>query len=221
MWSNSRSTGFPPIKSMPIDRGADGRKTMSGKFSRRQFAKLAGLAALGMAAAPANAANPKPKQAAGRHAPAGFPKGLCVGHRHLGLSDRGRRQRRRPRPLDLGHFRAHAGQDRGQHHRRPRQRALSPLQGRRPADQGSRRQALSVFDRVAAGISRRHRRAQSQGPRFLQPPDRRTAGQRHRALCHAVSLGPAAGAAGPCRRLAIQRHLKGVRGLRRLCRRRV
>ena len=52
---------------------------MSGKFSRRQFAKLAGLAALGMAAAPANAANPKPKQAVSRHAAAGFPKNFAWG----------------------------------------------------------------------------------------------------------------------------------------------
>ena len=44
-------------------------------------------------------------------------------------------------------------------------------------------------------------------------------GKRHRALRDAVSLGPAAGAAGPRRRLAIQRHLEGVRGLCRLCRR--
>jgi beta-glucosidase len=52
---------------------------MSGKFSRRQFAKLAGLAALGMAAAPANSANPKQKQVAGRHAPAGFPRDFAWG----------------------------------------------------------------------------------------------------------------------------------------------
>ena len=53
---------------------------MSGKFSRRQFAKLAGLAALGMAAASANAANPKPKQAVSRgSAAAGFPKNFAWG----------------------------------------------------------------------------------------------------------------------------------------------
>ena len=43
-----------------------------------------------------------------------FSERFRVGHRHLGLSDRGRRERRRPRPLDLGHLCAHAGQDRGQ-----------------------------------------------------------------------------------------------------------
>ena len=47
---------------------------MSGKFSRRQFAKLAGLAALGMAASPADSANTRQQQVAGRHAAAGFPK---------------------------------------------------------------------------------------------------------------------------------------------------
>ena len=40
--------------------------------------------------------------------------------------------------------------------------------------------------------------------------------QRHRALRDALSLGPAAGARGPGRRLAIQRDVKGVRRLRRL-----
>ena len=48
---------------------------------------------------------------------------------------------------------------------------------------------------------------------FYDRLHRRTAGERHRALCDAVSLGPAAGAAGPRRRLAIQRHLKGVRAI--------
>ena len=52
---------------------------MSGKFSRRQFAKLAGFSALGMAATPANSANSKPKRRADRHAPARFPKDFLWG----------------------------------------------------------------------------------------------------------------------------------------------
>src|SRR5712675_110960 len=52
---------------------------MSGKFSRRQFARLAGLAALGMAATPANSANTKQKRAADRRAPAGFPRDFVWG----------------------------------------------------------------------------------------------------------------------------------------------
>jgi len=48
-------------------------------FSRRQFGKLAGLAALGMGAAPAHSANNKQKPAADPHAPARFPKGFAWG----------------------------------------------------------------------------------------------------------------------------------------------
>ena len=49
---------------------------MFGKFSRRQFAKLAGFSALGIAAAPADAAA---QAAADRHAPASFPKDFLWG----------------------------------------------------------------------------------------------------------------------------------------------
>src|SRR3978361_1289233 len=52
---------------------------MSGKFSRRQFAKLAGLSALGMAATSADAANSKQKPSADPHAPARFPKDFVWG----------------------------------------------------------------------------------------------------------------------------------------------
>src|SRR5213595_1590297 len=48
--------------------------TMFGKFSRRRFAKLAGLSALGIAAAPADA-----QPAAERPAPASFPKDFVWG----------------------------------------------------------------------------------------------------------------------------------------------
>src|SRR4051794_28038171 len=52
---------------------------MSKKFSRRQFGKLASVATLGMAAAPAHSANNKSKPAADPHAPARFPKGFAWG----------------------------------------------------------------------------------------------------------------------------------------------
>ena len=51
---------------------------MSGKFSRRQFGRLAGLSALGMAAA-AKSAESQPAQAVDRHAPAKFPKDFLWG----------------------------------------------------------------------------------------------------------------------------------------------
>src|SRR5580704_15227920 len=50
---------------------------MFGKFSRRHFAKLAGFSALGMA--PARSEDAEVKQAADRHAPAGFPSGFIWG----------------------------------------------------------------------------------------------------------------------------------------------
>src|SRR5258708_3871531 len=52
---------------------------MFSKFSRRHFAKLAGFSALGMAAAPAKAAEGEPKAAPDRHAPASFPDGFVWG----------------------------------------------------------------------------------------------------------------------------------------------
>src|SRR6266576_2768858 len=52
---------------------------MFGKFSRRQFAKLAGFSALGMAAAPAKPADNEIKPAPDRHAPAPFPNGFLWG----------------------------------------------------------------------------------------------------------------------------------------------
>src|ERR1700712_2575610 len=51
---------------------------MSGKFSRRQLGKLAGLSALGMATTPADAANPKQKLAVDSRA-ARFPKDFVWG----------------------------------------------------------------------------------------------------------------------------------------------
>ena len=80
-------------------------------------------------------------------------------------------------------------------------------------DEGARRQRLPVFDRLAAGVSGGHGRAEPEGPRFLRPPGRRAARERHRALRDALSLGPAAGAAGPRRRLAVRETVEGVRGL--------
>ena len=52
---------------------------MFGKFSRRQFAKLAGFSALGMAAAPAKPADNETKPSPDRHAPAPFPNGFLWG----------------------------------------------------------------------------------------------------------------------------------------------
>src|ERR1700676_2420280 len=52
---------------------------MFGQFSRRDFARLAGLSALGMTATPAMPAAGEPKPAPDRHAPASFPTGFLWG----------------------------------------------------------------------------------------------------------------------------------------------
>src|SRR5215218_2373999 len=51
---------------------------MVSRFSRRQFAQLAGLSAIGMAAGPADAAS-KAKPASRAHVPAPFPNGFVWG----------------------------------------------------------------------------------------------------------------------------------------------
>src|ERR1700686_1092780 len=88
--SNSKSTGFPPTKSIrDRHRALVGRRmtvkrvrrerSMSTGFSRRHFAKLAGFSALGMAATPAKSADNEAKPAADRHAPASFPNDFIWG----------------------------------------------------------------------------------------------------------------------------------------------
>ncbi|MEO6842802.1 MAG: GH1 family beta-glucosidase [Bradyrhizobium sp.] len=52
---------------------------MFGRFSRRHFARLAGLSALAMAATPAKSADNGAKQVADPHAPARFPQGFVWG----------------------------------------------------------------------------------------------------------------------------------------------
>jgi beta-glucosidase len=52
---------------------------MFGRFSRRDFAKLAGFSAIGMATSPAKPADGEAKPARDRHAPASFPRGFVWG----------------------------------------------------------------------------------------------------------------------------------------------
>ena len=59
-----------------------------------------------------------------------------------------------------------------------------------------RRQRVPVLDRLAAHLPRGHRPAEPEGRRLLQPPRRRAARGRHRAVRDALPLGPAAGAPG-------------------------
>ena len=151
----------------------------------------------------------------GRHVHTSLPEGLLLGHGHVVVPDRGRVERGRQRPIDLGHVRAHAGQDQEQRHRRRRQRPLPPVQGGRRADAVDRRERLPVLHLLAAHLPARHGHAEPEGPRLLQPAGGRAGRGGHRAVPHALPLGSAAGAAGQGR-VAEPGHGQGVRGLRRL-----
>jgi beta-glucosidase len=59
---------------MPINESRE--KSMFGKFSRRNFAKLAGFSAFGMAATFAKPADGESNPGPDRHAPASFPNGF-------------------------------------------------------------------------------------------------------------------------------------------------
>jgi len=168
-------------------------------FSRRQFAKLAGVAALGMAT-PAIAANNRQKPAADPHAPARFPKDFAWGtatssYQIEGAVNEDGRGRsiwdtfaHTPGKIEDGS----TGDRANEHYHRYKEDV------RLIRDLGVKHYRFSIA--WAADISRRHRRTEIPRARLLQPPDRRTPGQRDRALCHAVPLGPAAGVAGPRRR---------------------
>ena len=148
----------------------------------------------------------------------GISRRLPLGNGHIGLPDRGRHAGGRPGRFHLGHVLPAARQDPRRRQCRRRRRSLSPLQGGRGADEGAGRVDLPLLDRLAAPVPGGARGAQRQGPGLLRPAGRRTAGQRHHALRHALSLGPASGPAGS-RRLGIARDGGGLRrlcGLRRL-----
>jgi hypothetical protein len=76
-------------------------------------------------------------------------------------------------------------------------------------------QRVPVLDLVAAHLPRRSRHAQPQGAGLLRSAGRRAGRRRHRAVRDPLPLGSAAGAAGP-RRLAVARHRRCLRRLRRV-----
>jgi hypothetical protein len=95
-----------------------------------------------------------------------FPKGFC-GNGHVGLSDRGGRQRRRARPIDLGPFRPRARDNLRSQQCRHRDRSLSSVQARHSVDEDAGSDRLSIFHCMASCLPRRSRHAKSKGPRFL------------------------------------------------------
>ena len=110
-----------------------------------------------------------------------LPGRLHLGRRNGGLSDRGRSERRRTRPVDLGHLQPDPGQGARRRHRRHRLRRLPPVRRRRRADELARISCLPVLDLLAAGPAGRARAAERQGPRLLPRaarPARPSAGSR-------------------------------------------
>ena len=144
------------------------REVMAFKrLSRRQFAAIAGWPLVGrLLAGPSQAAAASEDGLPNR---AAFSERLSLGDGDLILPDRGRRQRRRPRPVDLGPFRPHARDHRRSQQRRHRDRPLPSVQGRRSVDEGAGRKGLSFFDCLAACLPERSQSAKPEGPRFLQP----------------------------------------------------
>ena len=113
-----------------------------------------------------------------------------------------------------GHVFGDARQCRQGRHRSCRLRSLQSL-ARGPRPHPRRRvRRLPFLLCLAAPHSRGHRRRQSGRHRFLRQADRRHAGKRASALCHALSLGSALATAGSGR-LDQQGHRQVVRRLRR------
>ena len=85
--------------------------------------------------------------------------------------------------------------------RERRHRPVPPLPGRRRPDEGDGDPELPLLCRMGAGSAGGHRRGQSGGLDYYEPPRRRAARGGHRARRDPVPLGPAPGA-GRSRRLA-------------------
>ena len=156
---------------------------MFGKFSRRQFAKLAGLSALGDGARRARPADERRRNRSPTRTPPPVSRTASSGARRPPPIRSRARSRKTAAAARSGtrsatrraRSRIAATRDRANDHYHRYKEDVAP-------DQGARRQGLPFFDRMAAGVSGRHRRAEPQGPRFLRPPARRAAREWHRAV---------------------------------------
>ncbi len=189
---------------------------MSDKVSRRQFAKLAGLSAAGIAN-PLEAAETKPAPAP--RGVDGFPAGFVWGtatssYQVEGAVDVDGRGAsiwdkfvRIPGKIEDG-----TTGDRAVEHYRRYKEDIALIK-----ELGCKAYRFSVaWPRVFPDGDGKPR---SEGARLLQSSRRRAPQERHRAVADALSLGPAAIAPGSLRRLALDRDLQDLWRLCGLCRR--
>ena len=96
-----------------------------------------------------------------------FPAGFALGRRNGRLPNRGRRPRRRTRPIGLGHLQPHPRQGPRRRHRRYRLRLLPPLRGRSRPLRALGLQPSGSPSR-GRGSSRQARRRNQAGPDFYR-----------------------------------------------------
>ena len=157
---------------------------------------------------------PWPTAPSDRRTPAAVPRQVHLGGGHLGVPDRGRRRRGRPRRVDLGCVLPQA-------RRHPRHQTADV------ADDHYHRwgEDVELMARLGVGSYRfslawprvqpdRPGPGQPGRPGLLRTADRCAAGPRHHPGAHAVPLGPAAAAPGPGRLAGAghRRPLRRVRG---------
>ncbi len=151
---------------------------MFGKFSRRHFAKFAGLSALGMArrrpTPPRNRRPSGPGLRVFRKTSCGAPPRRPIRSRAPSTRTAGAARSGTRLPTRPARSRMAATGDRANEHYHRYKEDIGLIQR-------TGRQGLSVLDRVAAGVSGRNGQAEPQGPRLLRPPHRRTAQAGHRA----------------------------------------
>ena len=141
----------------------------------------------------------------GRPCAAPVSTGLSLGGLDVGLPDRGRGQRGRPRSVDLGHVQPHSRQDARRRHGRCRMRFVSPPRGGSRSPERARRGWLPLLGGLAEDPADGPRAGQPTRPRLLPRAGRGPARTRDHAGGHRVSLGASPGPRGSGR-LGKSRH---------------